>query len=131
MKYLLDTHIWLWSSMQPERLSRRVTRILADTQNELLLSPISIWELTLLCRKGRLRVLPDIPSWVATSVSDLRLVEAPLTIEVALAVPSISFSHGDPADHLLAASAKVLDLTLITADDHLMALPGIQVLANR
>src|SRR5215469_14268194 len=45
---------WLWSSMQAERLSRRVARILADTQNELWLSPISIWELTLLCQKGRL-----------------------------------------------------------------------------
>ena len=117
--------------MQQERLSRQVARILADTQNELWLSPISIWELTLLCRKGRLRVLPDTASWVATSVSDLKLVEAPLTIEVALAIPSISFSHGDPADHFLAASAKVFDLTLITADDHLLALPGIQLLANR
>lgn len=131
MKYLLDTHIWLWSSMEPDRLSRRVARTLADTQNELWLSPISIWELAILCRKGRLRVLPDIPSWVATSVSDLQLVEAPLTIEVALTVPWISFSHGDPADHFLAASAKVFDLTLITADDHMLALPGIEVLANR
>ena len=131
MKYLLDTHIWLWSSMQPDRLSRRVARILADAQNELWLSPISVWELTILCRKGRMRVLPDILSWVATSVSDLQLVEAPLTIEVALAIPSISFSHGDPADHFLAASARVFDLTLITADDHLMTIPGIRVVANR
>jgi PIN domain nuclease of toxin-antitoxin system len=131
MKYLLDTHIWLWSSLQPERLSRRVARILADTQNELWLSPISVWELTILCRKGRFRVHPDIPSWVAKSVSDLQMVEAPLTIEVALAIPSISFSHGDPADHFLAASAKAFDLTLITADDHLLALSSIRVLANR
>ena len=131
MKYLLDTHIWLWASLQPDRLSRRVAKTLTDAQNELWLSPISIWELTILCRKGRMKVLPDIPSWVAASVSDLQLVEAPLTIEVALAIPSIGFSHGDPADHFLAASAKVFDLTLITADDHLLRLPGIQVLANR
>jgi PIN domain nuclease of toxin-antitoxin system len=131
MKYLLDTHIWLWGTMQPDRLSRRVAKILADTENELWLSPISIWELTLLCRKGRFRVHPDIPSWVAKSTSELQIVEAPLTIEVALAIPSISFSHGDPADHFLAASAKVFDLTLITADDHLLALSDIHVLANR
>ena len=131
MKYLLDTHIWLWASLQPDRLSRRVAKTLTDAQNELWLSPVSIWELTILCRKGRLKVLPDIPSWVATSVSDLQLVEAPLTIEVALAIPSIDFSHGDPADHFLAASAKVFELTLITADDHLLTLPGIQMLANR
>jgi PIN domain nuclease of toxin-antitoxin system len=131
MKYLLDTHIWLWSSMQPDRLSSRVAKTLADLRNELWLSPVSIWELTILCRKGRFRVHPDIPSWVTQTMSDLRLVEAPLTTEVALAIPSLSFSHGDPADHFLAASAKTFDLTLITADEHLAALSGIRVLVNR
>lgn len=131
MRYLLDTHIWLWSVVQPDRLHSRVRRIIADLKNELWLSPVSVWELTILCRKGRFRVQPDIATWVAKSVSDLRLTEAPLTIEVAVALPSIPFSHADPADHLLAASAKIFDLTLITADDHLLALPGIRVLANR
>jgi PIN domain nuclease of toxin-antitoxin system len=64
-------------------------------------------------------------------VTDLRLTEAPLTVEVALTIPSIPFSHADPADHLLAATAKVFDLTLITADDHLLALSEIRVVANR
>ena len=58
MKYLLDTHIWLWGSFQPDRLSRRVTKILADPQNELWLSPVSIWELTILCRKGFSESIP-------------------------------------------------------------------------
>lgn len=131
MKYLLDTHIWLWGSVQPDRLSSRVTKVLADPQHELWLSPVSIWELTILCRKGRFQVHPDIATWVAKNLSASRLREAPLTIEVALAISSINFSHGDPADQFLAASAKVFDLTIITADDHLLKLPGIQVLANR
>jgi PIN domain nuclease of toxin-antitoxin system len=131
MKYLLDTHIWLWGSMQPDRLSSRVTKILADPQNELWLSPVSIWELTILCRKGRFRVHPDIPTWVAEGLSKSRLREAPLTIEVALAISSMNFSHGDPADHFLAASAKVFDLILITADDQLLKVPSIRVHANR
>lgn len=131
MKYLLDTHIWLWTSMQPDRLSSRLAKILADPQNELWVSPVSVWELTILCRKGRFRVHPDIPIWVAKTVSDLRLTEAPLTIEVVLALSSISFSHGDPADHFLAATAKLFDLTLVTADEKLMKAPGIKVLPNR
>jgi PIN domain nuclease of toxin-antitoxin system len=45
-------------------------------------------------------------------------------MEVALAIPSMSFSHGDPADHFLAASAKVFDLTLVTADETLLSVPG-------
>lgn len=59
------------------------------------------------------------------------LVGAHGRMEVALAISSINFSHGDPADQFLAASAKTFGLTLITADDHLLKLPGIRVLANR
>jgi len=131
MKYLLDTHIWLWSALQPERLSRRVALTVADPQNELWLSPISVWELIILCRKGRFRVQPDIATWVANSISQLRLVEAPLTIEVPLAMSALRFSHADPADQFLVASAKVFDLTLVTADRELLGVPGIKVLANR
>jgi PIN domain nuclease of toxin-antitoxin system len=52
------------------------------------------------------------------------------TVEVALAVGSIHFAHGDPADHFLAASAKAFDLTLVAADENLVRLPGIRVLSN-
>ena len=48
MKLLLDTHIWLWSVLEPHRLSRRVAKALQDSSNELWLSPISIWELIVL-----------------------------------------------------------------------------------
>jgi PIN domain nuclease of toxin-antitoxin system len=117
--------------MQSDRLSKRVARVLADPQNELWLSPVSIWELTILCRKGRFRVQPDILTWVEKSIKDLGMVEAPLTIEVALAINTIGFSHADPADQFIAASAKVFDLTLITADEHMLDLSEIHVLANR
>jgi PIN domain nuclease of toxin-antitoxin system len=131
MKFLLDTHIWLWSALEPGRLSRRVAKALQDPANELWLSPISVWELTILCRKGRFRLQPDIQTWVANSISELRLVEAPFTIDVPLAMVSLTFSHADPADQFLVASAKVFDLTLVTADEKLIATPNIKVLANR
>jgi PIN domain nuclease of toxin-antitoxin system len=131
MRLLLDTHIWLWSALEPRRISRRVAKELSDQENELWLSPISVWELTFLHRKGRAKTPQDIPTWVARSMEELRLTEAPLTIEVALAIPSLDFPHGDPGDHFLAATAKVLDLTLVTADVNLINLAGIQVLPNR
>ena len=131
MKLLLDTHIWLWSSLEPPRILRRVAKELLDQENELWLSPISVWELNFLRRKGRAKTPQDIPTWVAGSLQELRLTEAPLTIEVALAVSALDFPHGDPADHFLAATAKVFDLTLVTADTNLIDLRGIKVLANR
>jgi len=73
----------------------------------------------------------DAAAWVVQTMHDLELSEALFTVEVALAISSINFPHGDPADHFLAATAKVFDLTLVTADEHLIQLPGIRVLANR
>jgi PIN domain nuclease of toxin-antitoxin system len=131
VKLLLDTHIWLWSALEPQRLTRRTDKALADPANELWLSPVSVGELIALLRKGRITLPKDVAGWVAKTMKDLQLTEAPLTVEVALAIASISFPHGDPADHFLAATAKVFDLTLVTADEHLIHLPGIHVLANR
>lgn len=131
MKLLLDTHIWLWSTLEPQRLTRRVDKALADPANELWLSPVSVGELIVLVRKGRLTLPHDVAAWVTKTMEDLQLTEAPLTVEVALAISTLNFPHGDPADHFLAATAKVLDLTLVTADEHLLRLHGIHVLANR
>src|SRR6266849_9812284 len=128
VKLLLDTHIWLWSTLEPQRLTRRVDKALADPANELWLSPVSVGELIVLLRKGRLQLPHDLVSWVAKTIQDLQLTEAPITVEVALAISSINFPHGDPADHFLAATAKVFDLTLVTADEHLTKLTGIHVL---
>ena len=131
MKLLLDTHIWLWTAFEPSRIASRVKEALANPQNELWLSPISVWELTLLCRKGRFSVSPDIPSWVAKTIRELYLTEAPLTVEVALAISSLKLPHNDPADGFIAATAKVFELTLVTADEQLARVTGISVLQNR
>lgn len=131
MKLLLDTHIWLWSVLDPNRLTRRVEKALKDPANELWLSPVSIAELIVLLRKGRVKLPHDVAGWVTRTIEQLQISEAPLTIEVALAISSLNFRHGDPADQFLAATAKVLDLTLVTADERLLALPGIRVLTNR
>ncbi|HEY6764155.1 MAG TPA: type II toxin-antitoxin system VapC family toxin [Candidatus Sulfotelmatobacter sp.] len=131
MKLLLDTHIWIWSVLEPARLSVRVARELSDPANQLWLSPVSVWELFLLSRKGRLHLEPDALSWTTANLSRLKLHEAPLTFDVALAISSLNLPHNDPADGFLAATAKVFALTLVTADEELAQLTEIQVLRNR
>ena len=130
MKLLLDTHIWVWSTLQPERISQRVARQLLKPETELWLSAVSIWELRLLHDKGRVRLMPDPVNWIIDSVSRLNIREAPLTFEVALAVSSLNLPHNDPADGFIAATAKVFGLTLVTADEQLAALADIAVLVN-
>ena len=131
MKLLLDTHIWIWSTLEPGRLSGQVSRTLTDLHNELWLSPISVWELVMLTEKGRIELDEDVLLWTHRTREQLRLQEAPLTTEVALATSDLSLPHSDPSDRLIAATAKVFDLTLVTADEKLIGARDFKVLANR
>ena len=127
MKLLLDTHIWVWSVLEPHRLSRRVQHALQAEDNELWLSPVSTWEVLTLHAKGRIRLHGDPAEWISKATARTR--EAPLTHEIALVAQQMPLEH--PADRFLAATAQVLGLTLVTADERLLALKGIATLANR
>jgi PIN domain nuclease of toxin-antitoxin system len=133
MRLLLDTHIWIWQALTPDKLTKRAADAIQDERNELWLSPVSIWELLMLVRRGRVELDGDFDAWVSRSFSEVGLHEAALTTEVAVEVSRIRFSHRDPADQFIAASAKVFDLTLVTADPRLLGLKnqGIGVLSNR
>jgi PIN domain nuclease of toxin-antitoxin system len=130
LKLLLDTHILVWSQLQPDRLAGRVRRALNNPQNEFWLSPISTWEIVLLCDKGRLRLDGGPESWLQRTIAATPLREAPLTHEIALATRSTGLPHADPADRLLVATALVHGLTLITADRNLRSIKRIPVLLN-
>ena len=128
MRLLLDTHIWLWSLSEPRRLGRRVLVQLKDQNNELWLSPMSTYEALTLHYKGRFEIDGDVSTWLARATAGTR--EAPLTHEIALVARQLPL-HQDPADRILAATAEVLDLTLVTADERLLGLGTIRTMANR
>ena len=130
MRFLLDTHIWLWSSREPHKLTSQIQETLADTENSLFLSPISIWEVMILLEKKRLDMHEDFAEWFARTIDDLGLVEAGLDWKVAHELRYILPQHKDPADRFLAATAIAHDLILVTADPRLMNVPGLKVLAN-
>lgn len=129
MRLLLDTHIWLWSLQDRKRLGKRVQHELSSPENELWLSPISTWEALILHEKGRVDLHRDLDEWVTLATAPFR--EAPLTHEIALAARQLPLPHQDPADRFLAATAQVLDLTLVTADAGLLGLGEIATLGNR
>lgn len=129
MRLLLDTHIWLWSLSEPDRLGKRVLQELASTENEVWLSPVSTWEALILAAKGRIQLPADLTHWVDKATAPL--IEAPLTHEIAFVSRQVRLPHNDPADRFLAATAQVLKLTLVTADASLLGLGEISTLANR
>jgi PIN domain nuclease of toxin-antitoxin system len=115
MKLLLDTHIWIWSVLEPWKLTSEVARVIAQPDNALFLSPISIWELSLLAERKRVVLNGDLGEWCKSSIQELSLAEAPLTWDVAAELPFTRLLHRDPGGRLLVATARVFDLTLITA----------------
>lgn len=129
MKLLLDTHIWIWSVSAVTELSSRVQQELAEPNNEVWLSPVSLWEALSLQAKDRIEVPGNSPEWLVRAASPFR--EAPLTHEIVAAAQQLPFEHRDPADRFLAATAGVLGLTLVTADRRLLGLGAIATLANR
>jgi PIN domain nuclease of toxin-antitoxin system len=131
MNLLLDTHIWIWNHLEPWKVASDVNQALGDPENELWLSPVSIWELVTLLEKRRVILDEDMNRWVEKSKRELLLREAPFSWEVAQEMRFTLLGYRDPADRLLVATAKVYQLTLVTADERLMRVPGLSVLANR
>ena len=131
MRLLLDTHIWIWSYLEPQRLTPEVSKAIKRARNERFLSAVSVWEMLMLLERNRIQLKQDFAEWFRRSQDELMLREVPVDWSVAHAMRLTTLSHGDPADRLLVATAKVYGMTLVTADKRLMNISGLKVLANR
>lgn len=126
---LLDTHIWYWYLSGSERLPTGLKNLLdSSPSRSCWLSPISVWELGLLVRRGRVKMDQDYRRWLATASKHFPLKDASLTREVSLRSLEIDLPHRDPADRFLAATAQTYDLTLLTVDRHLRSAKGFRTL---
>lgn len=128
MKYLLDTHIWLWALLEPSRITEPIAEVLQSPDNELYLSPISIWETLILAEKGRIELLPTSEIWIVEALGKSAIQEAALTRSIALKSRQIDLPHQDPADRFIAATAWEYGFILLTADSNLRQSQIIQCL---
>src|SRR3984885_8587496 len=121
---LLDTHCWIWAQLGlVQQLSRRVLQSIKDAEREgnLRISVISIWELAMLESRGRVALPMNIRTWVDQALSKPGISVTPLTPEIAIeSVHLPGDLHGDPADRMLVATARVLGATLLTKDAQLL-----------
>ncbi|MGO8733807.1 MAG: type II toxin-antitoxin system VapC family toxin [Terriglobia bacterium] len=129
MKLLLDTHVWIWSQVAPEKLSAKARVAMENEANEVWLSAVSVWELLLLVEKRRMALGGDVVEWIRKAAAPLK--EAPLTAEIVLETARFRLPHPDPADHFLVATARYLGLTLVTSDARLLASKAVPTLPNR
>ena len=128
---LLDTHIWLWSLLEPGKLSRRVSQAIESQTNELWLSPVSTWEFFALARRKRIVLNGDPEEWLRRAVAAAPLREATFTNQVAIESGKLELQHKDPADQFIVATARVFDLTLVTADEAILKSRAVRMLANK
>ena len=89
---------------------------------------MSVWESLFLAERGRVMLNPDPHRWLRKAMSVSPVTEVPLSIDVAIASRTVDREHQDPADRFIAATAKVHNLTLVTADTRLLRCSDIDLL---
>ena len=120
MRLLLDTHVAIWATRMPQRLSHRVRTAIEDPDNDVFVSVVAIWETAIKFPLGR----PDGPPFSAFQAiaeferADFDLLEV-RAVHAAL-VERLPAIHADPFDRLMLAQALVEDLQLVTVDRHLL-----------
>jgi PIN domain nuclease of toxin-antitoxin system len=125
MTLLLDTHIWLWLNLSPEKLPARFAAAIANPDHELVVSVASVWELSIKERLGKISVGGPWLPFVKGALEGVRLLEISLAhVEQGHVLLPI---HRDPFDRMIVAQALVEGLTLLTVDK-MLAEYGVDVL---
>ena len=131
MKFLLDTHVWIWWNMEPEKLSDKARDAIEDTNSyfEILLSAISPWEFCKLLEKKRIGISCDPEEWMSEALQMPKMRIAPL-------VPTIAYRstilpqpfHDDPGDQIIVATAREYNATIISKDKLIRNYPHVRSL---
>jgi PIN domain nuclease of toxin-antitoxin system len=122
---LLDTHVWVWTQEQPERLGPRTKRLLVGGEN--WVCPISTLEISRLVAVGDIRLSIPLAEWIVQSMAELSAQTVSVSHEVAVEAYALPGTfHRDPADRLLVAATRRNGLTLVTADERILAYPHVR-----
>ncbi|WP_394826278.1 type II toxin-antitoxin system VapC family toxin [Pendulispora albinea] len=115
MKYLLDTHCWLWLQSNRKRLASMIERF-SDPANELLLSAASAWEISIKYALGKLPLPLPPAEYVPSRMRSSGTLGLPVHHAHALHVSTLPHHHADPFDRLLIAQAQCEGLPIVTVD---------------
>jgi PIN domain nuclease of toxin-antitoxin system len=116
MKLLLDTHVWLWSQMHPDRIKPDVREAIARADNEVYLSSVSSWEMAIKIAAGRLQLPRPLDEIVPEALLADDMRSLPLEHHHCFELAKLPMLHRDPFDRMLVAQARQESLTLVTAD---------------
>ena len=119
MKYLLDTHAFLWFVAADKRLSRKAESIIRDHQNDIFFSAASVWEMSIKIRLGRLTIEDDLEPFIIKQLVENHFHALSVSILHSLYTSKLPEIHKDPFDRMIIAQSQVEDMPLITRDKHI------------
>lgn len=127
---LLDTHAWIWWVERNPRMSARHRELCAaNVDSGLAVSVISCWEVAKLVSLGRLTFADSINVWITASLAEPGIQMTSITPEIAIEANRLPGDfHRDPADQLLVATARILDIPLLTVDRKILDYPFVRCL---
>ncbi len=115
LKYILDTHAFLWAATDEDRLSAKAARAIMTTPYEqLAIADVTLQEIGLLLHSGRIS-FKESPATVLCNLLNFVTV-LPITLDIAIVAPALALPHGDQFDRVITATAKVHRLPLVTKD---------------
>jgi PIN domain nuclease of toxin-antitoxin system len=116
MQILLDTHVFIWSITAPEKITPRAQQVFYDSDNVLHVSLISLWEIVIKERIGKLKLSIDLEQFVAEQQRINGVQILPFEFGHLLKLADITIHHNDPFVRAVIAQAAAEDLTIVTRD---------------
>jgi PIN domain nuclease of toxin-antitoxin system len=121
MRFLIDTHCWLWAVRNPERLLPSAARLIESNENTVVLSAVSALEIAIKASLGKLELSEPAAEFVSSQMAVLSMTSLPVYLTHALRVGLLPHLHRDPFDRLLVAQSQIERLPLMTADPEITA----------
>ena len=127
MRLLLDTHVWVWSQEDPDRIGPQTKRLLVGPQHENHVCTISTLELARLTSAGDIILSIALQDWIKHALQAIQARTVDVSHQIAMDAYTLPGSvHKDPADRVLVAAARCNDLTVLTAAERILGYNGVR-----
>lgn len=126
-RLLLDTHTLLWTLLEPQRIPAAALAHIRDPATTLLVSAASAWEIGTKFRLGKLGGAQAVVHGYPDHLRRLRAEELPISSHHAMIAGTLTWTHRDPFDRMIAAQCMIESVPLCTADAALTAFPGLRI----
>ena len=125
---VVDTNAWYWWVTEQPGLSP-FARSRLNREREVVVPTICLWEVAMMATRGRVDIGPDVAAFLRDALAWDGVRTQPVTPDIAIRAAALTKNVPmDPADQLVAATAMQLNVPLVTSDDRLQGLPGLQIL---